>query len=281
MTAMDGGDSPGPDILLIGCGNMGAALATGYLQAVPGASVVAVARDVGRVRSRLPLDTRVVVVGSMEEVGGREPAMTVLAVKPQVLAAMLPLLAARPLARSLIVSIAAGTSIATLRQHLPEARLVRAMPNTPAMVGAGFTALWGDPTVSPEDRQRCNSLFGAVGTAHWLRSEDEIAAVTAISGSGPAYFFAIIEALVEAGMSLGLSMDLADRMARATMAGAASMLHDPSAVPAALKTAVRSPNGTTDAALRVFEEGHVLEQLVGHAVRAAYEKAIALGSLPS
>jgi pyrroline-5-carboxylate reductase len=269
-------DMRNPDILLIGCGNMGAALSAGSIAAAPGTRIVAIDPDVERARSLLPKGESVSVHASLDELEDDVPGLTILAVKPQMMASILPSLAPRAAARGLVVSIAAGVDVATLGAQLPEARIVRAMPNTPALVGAGFTALWGAAAVGEKDRRRCAALFDAVGVTHWLKTEAEIDAVTAVSGSGPAYFFAIIEALVNAGTSLGLPAPLADEMARHTMAGAAAMLRDPAARPADLKAAVRSPKGTTDAALRIFEEGDALGRLIGHAVSAAHARAVAL-----
>jgi pyrroline-5-carboxylate reductase len=265
-----------PDVIMIGCGNMGAALLAGYLRTNPTGRVIAVDPDTERARSLLSAHAPIAVLGSVQELGDARPGMTILAVKPQMLPTVLPSLAGPLAADGLILSIAAGVSSAFLRQHLASARIVRAMPNTPALVGAGFTALWGDETVQAEDRSRCEGLFGAVGQACWLSAEEEIDAVTAVSGSGPAYFFAIAEAMTKAGTSLGLPGFLVDRMVQATMEGAAAMLRDPAAMPSALKAAVRSPNGTTDAALRIFEDRDALDGLIAQAIQAAYVRAIAL-----
>ena len=150
-----------PDIAMVGCGNMGAALAAGYLTAVPHGRLLAIDPDVPRSRTLLPAGASVRIEASIEALDAVVPGMVVLAVKPQMMAGILPALARLPGSKGLVVSIAAGIGVATLRAHLPEARIVRAMPNTPALVGEGFTALFGEPSVGADDRARCGILFDA------------------------------------------------------------------------------------------------------------------------
>lgn len=266
-------DGLSPDVLIIGCGSMGGALATRYHAWVPNGRLHLVDRNVGRVRATLPLGPRVRVVASIAELGQIRPDMTVLATKPKGIGAVLPLLASLPAANGLVVSIAAGISAASIQDALPAARIVRAMPNTPASVGAGVTGLWAGRGVTEQDRLCCEALFGAVGLVRWVGREEDIDAVTALSGSGPAYLFAVTEALAQAGADAGLGVALADELARATVIGAAAMLERSSSGPATLKAAVRSPEGTTDAALRVFEDGNALSRLFGSAVAAAHVRA--------
>ncbi len=263
------------DLLLLGCGNMGAALAAGLLARTPEARIVAVDPDPERARALLPRGTAVDVRDRLPE--AVRPALVVVAVKPQALPVALPPLAAAAAGRGLVASIVAGARVEALRCHLPEARIVRTMPNTPALVGAGVTALWAEASVTAEDRQRCDALFGAVGTTHWLPAEAMIDAVTAVSGSGPAYVFAVVEAMARAGAALGLPAPLAGILARATLTGASAMLAVPGADPAGLKAAVRSPAGTTDAALRVFEKGEALQDLIARALQAAHRRSVELG----
>lgn len=262
-----------PDLLLIGCGNMGGALAAGYTRRSPQARLLVVDPDTAKAHAAVPGAT---VVATLAEVGEARPAMTVLAVKPQSMAAMLPMLAPLPAASGLVVSIAAGTSTGSIRAVLPGARVVRAMPNTPAAVGRGATGLWGGAEVTAGDRALCEALFAAVGLASWVSDEAAIDAVTALSGSGPAYVFAVCEAMAQAGAALGLPPDTAAGLARATLIGAAAMLEHDATDPAQLKANVRSPQGTTDAALKVFEAGGALHGLFGRAIRAAFDRAVAL-----
>ena len=264
-----------PDILFIGCGNMGGALAAGYRARQPAGRLLVVDPNIEGVRAKLP-GGDVTIVPTIEQAGAVRPGMVVLAVKPQAMAEVLPQVAALPAADGLVVSIAAGTSATYIAGMLPRARIVRAMPNTPALVGAGITGLWASPTVTDADRERCEALFGAVGQARWVAQEPAIDAITAVSGSGPAYFFAFVEALGLAGAQAGLEPGLANELARATLIGAAAMLAGTTDAPGALKAAVRSPQGTTDAALRVFESGEALQRLVGQAVAAADRRARAL-----
>lgn len=269
-------DGPFPDVIIIGCGNMGGALAAGYHARVPNGRLLVVDRNVDRVRAALPTDQRTEIVATIAGSGQVRPGMTVLATKPQAMAAALPLLALLPAAQGLVVSVAAGISAAAIRGALPAARIVRAMPNTPASVGAGATGLWGSEGVTQQDRLRCEALFGVVGLARWVEREDDIDAVTALSGSGPAYLFAVVEALAQAGAEAGLEAVLANELARATVTGAAAMLERSSSGPTTLKAAVRSLGGTTDAALRVFEDGNALALLFGRAVAAAHARATEL-----
>ena len=267
-----------PDLLLLGCGNMGAALAAGFLARSPDARILAIDPDPDRARALLPASPGVAVKADLTAAAEIRPGLTVVAVKPQALLATLPPLAALAAARGLVVSVVAGATVAALRRNLPEARIVRTMPNTPALVGAGVTALWADAAVTDEDRRRCDALFGAVGATHWLDVEAALDAVTAVSGSGPAYVFAVVEALACAGTALGLPTGLAEALARATLAGASAMLAVPGSDPAKLKAAVRSPAGTTDAALRVLEEDDALGDLMARAVRAAHRRAAELAA---
>lgn len=264
---MDGG------IVLIGCGNMGAALASGYCRRVMGGRLLVVEPDRAKARAILPDDGRVSIVSDIAEIGDVEPSLVLLAVKPQAMQAVLPALALLPASHGLVVSIAAGTSAATIQAVLPTARVVRAMPNMPALVGRGMTGLWPSRDVTDEDREHCEAIFAAVGQSHWLDHEADIDAVTALSGSGPAYVFAFVEAMAQAGIGLGLPAGLCQSLARGTLAGAAAMLETPGAEPGTLKAAVRSPNGTTDAALHVFERDDALVSLVQAAIDKAHARA--------
>ena len=262
-----------PDILLLGCGNMGGALASGFLRGSPDARLLVVEPDSAKAWAMLPAEARVKVVAEVAGVADAQPGMTVLAVKPQSMAEVLSQLAPLPAAEGLVVSIAAGVATGTIRAALPRARVVRAMPNTPASVGEGATGLWGGPEVTEADRRRVDALFGAVGMARWVAAEGAVDAVTALSGSGPAYVFAVCEAMARAGAALGLAPDAAAELARATVIGAAAMLKRDATDPAALKQAVRSPGGTTDAALKVFEHDDALAGLFDRAIRAAFDRA--------
>ena len=199
----------------------------------------------------------------------------VLAVKPQTFAADAAATLA-PLAGpdTLVISIMAGTTLAALRAALPHAgAIVRAMPNMAAAVGRGATALAGETGLSPERRAITQTLLGAVGHAEWL-DEDMMDAVTAVSGSGPAYVFLLAECLAEAGVAAGLHPDVAARLARATVEGAgALMASQPELTPAQLRGAVTSPGGTTAAALAVLRHPGGMQPLLTAAVAAARKRA--------
>lgn len=262
-----------PDVVIIGCGNMGCALAAGYHARVPEGRLLVVDRNVDRVRATLPPGERVRVVATIAEIGQVRPGMTVLATKPQVKAAILPLLAPLPAARGLVVSIAAGVGAASTWGALPAARIVRAMPNTPASVGAGATGLWSSGGVSEEGpaalrspvRRRGPGALGVAGGGHRCRH-----------GLVRQWACLSVRRRGSAGAGrakAGLEAPLTDELARATVIGTAAMLERSSSGPATLKAAVRSPGGTTDAALRVFEDGNALALLFGRAVAAAHARA--------
>lgn len=198
----------------------------------------------------------------------------VVAVKPQSAAEALPRFAGLA-ARTLVISIMAGKSIAAIGRALGGAgRIVRAMPNLPAAAGAGATALCGGRALADEDRHRAERLMAAAGAAIWVDSEDAIDWATAVSGSGPAYFFLLAEALAEAGARLGLGPDAAMGLARATLVGAGRLAErDPRGL-ADLRRAVTSPGGTTEAALKVLDgDARHVRTLMIEAVAAAARRA--------
>ena len=205
------------------------------------------------------------------------PDVLVLAVKPQALAAAAPSLQTLVGRSTLVISIIAGKTIAELSARLPLARaFVRVMPNTPAAVGRGASAGAANAAVSETQRGWTERLMRAVGLFEWVDDEGLIDAVTALSGSGPAYAFALVEAMAKAGEAVGLPADLAMRLARATVEGAGELMHQEAATPAGvLRQNVTSPGGTTAAALGVLQGE--LDTLVTRAVTAARDRARELG----
>lgn len=203
----------------------------------------------------------------------------VVALKPQVLKTEAVRLRAIADRGGLMLSIAAGTSLAQLRQAWGRsAQIVRAMPNTPGAIGRGITALYAPRNVGTAEKRLAQSLLAGLGEIVWVGSEDEIDTVTAVSGSGPAYVFLLAEALAAAGERLGLPPAIAAKLARATVAGSGALL-DADARPAAqLRRDVTSPGGTTEAALKVLMAPDGLEALLIRAVAAARERAVALRS---
>ncbi|MGI4879926.1 MAG: pyrroline-5-carboxylate reductase family protein, partial [Janthinobacterium lividum] len=175
---------------------------------------------------------------------------------------------------TLIVSVMAGITIAALRRRWPDARLARAMPNTPASLGRGVTGLFLE-AADVDDRARLDALFAAAGATVWLDHESDFDALTAVSGSGPGYVFAFIEALAAAGEAAGLSTEVAANLARATVTGAAALADADDRSPAELRTAVTSPNGTTAAGLAVLTP--VLGGLMRDTVAAAQLRSRELG----
>ncbi len=202
------------------------------------------------------------------------PDVVMLAVKPQAMAQVAP--DYRRFAGSAVfLSIAAGRTIASLETLLgTDAAIVRAMPNTPAAVRRGATGLFANRNVSANQRQTCDQLVAAVGHAVWVERESLLDAVTAVSGSGPAYVFLLVEALAAAGENLGLPPELAATLARATVTGSGELLQQSPLPAAALRENVTSPNGTTYAALQVLmKEGDGLTGLMLRATEAAARRA--------
>ncbi len=241
---------------LIGAGNMGGAL-LGRWRAAGFAPVVA--------------DPRLALYLPAAGV----PDIVVLAVKPQVWQAASAVLGERIGAGTLVVSVMAGVTLAALAARFPGATVARAMPNTPAARGCGITGLFA-PGATDGERDRLAALFAAAGATVWLDAEADFDALTAVSGSGPAYVFAFIEALAAAGAAAGLSPGLALQLATATVAGA-SALADDGTPPADLRAAVTSPNGTTAAGLAVLLPA--LGPLLRETVAAAAARSRELGKL--
>jgi pyrroline-5-carboxylate reductase len=206
--------------------------------------------------------------------GVRPPEVVVLAVKPQTLPAAAAGIAPLVGPDTLLVSILAGKTIADLRARLPGARaIVRAMPNLPASVGRGATGAAASPEVSDAQRAAAQALLAAVGTVEWLDGEHLVDAVTAVSGSGPAYVFHLVECLAEAGAAAGLPPDLAARLSRAMVVGAGELLAQSELSAAELRQNVTSPGGTTAAALAVLTREPGLAALMREAVAAAKRRA--------
>jgi pyrroline-5-carboxylate reductase len=263
-------------IAFIGGGNMASALIGGLLADGLTPDRLIVADPVADTRDALIESLGITAVADNDE-AAEAAGTVVLAVKPQVLRSvtesLAPVLKAR---RPLVLSIAAGIRCASLRHWIgADLPLVRAMPNTPALVQSGATALYATPTVSEAQREQAESLLRAVGLTCWVDDEAQIDAVTALSGSGPAYHFRIMEAMEHAAIELGLPADTARLLTLQTALGAARMALESNAPPEVLRHRVTSPGGTTEAALRVFEDGG-LETLVARAMQAARDRSVAL-----
>ena len=204
----------------------------------------------------------------------RKPSVCVVAIKPQVLKGEAQALASFAQSGALMISIAAGTSVAALTAAWGKrARIIRAMPNTPGAIGHGITGLYAAKGVTASDKKRAVSLLSALGQTEWVAKEALIDSVTAVSGSGPAYLFLMVEVLTEAGVAEGLPRAQAQIFARATVAGAGALLAADKSPASALREAVTSPGGTTAAALAVLMADDGLAQLMKRAVKAARKRA--------
>ena len=268
---MSGLDAVGP-IVLVGAGNMGAALLEGWLRAgLDGANVTVVDPGLSDERAAEWRGQGVRVEAAAVS-APQAPDLLFLAVKPQIMDAVLG--EVRPLvgAGTVVASVAAGVTLVRLREGLGEtARCVRVMPNTPAQVGRGASVCCATPDVDESRRTALSTLLQTVGTVEWIADEALMDAVTAVSGSGPAYVFRMTEALAEAGTKAGLPADLAARLALATVGGAGELMHRSDEPPASLRRSVTSPGGTTEAALAVLEAE--LPDLMARAVDAAARRS--------
>ena len=252
-------------LVLLGCGKMGSAMLAGWLdQGLEPTSVW--------VQDPVPSDwlkgTGALLNAKLPE----SPAIVLIAVKPQMMADALPDLAALGGGDTLFVSVAAGTSLATYADILgADTPVVRAMPNTPAAIGQGITAIIGSGEVSEEQLSLAEGLLSAVGQTVRLTTESQMDAVTGLSGSGPAYVFHLIECMAAAGQNQGLPPDLAMELAKATVAGAGALAAKGEETPERLRMNVTSPNGTTQAGLEVLMDQ--LPTLMRATVRAATERS--------
>lgn len=255
-------------MVILGCGKMGSAMLEGWLDQglMPSAITVSdpapsdwlQAQDV-RLNTPFP----------------SAPAVLLIAVKPQMMGEALPAVARLGDQETLVISVAAGTTIERLGQVFgPKTPIIRAMPNTPAAIGRGITALIGNPASSEDDMRLAEVLLRAVGQTVRLENETQMDAVTGVSGSGPAYVFHLIEALAAAGQTQGLPPELAMQLAKATVAGAGALAESADQSPAELRRNVTSPAGTTQAALEVLmDNNNGFPPLLTRAVAAAAQRS--------
>ncbi|MBT4710993.1 MAG: pyrroline-5-carboxylate reductase [Alphaproteobacteria bacterium] len=256
-------------LLLVGCGKMGRALAQGWLDTgLDPENLAAVEPHVGT--AQLARDMGINTVSDPTELADDfMPDWVVLAVKPQVLAEVAPKFAGYA-EISTYLSVVAGKPVAALRGLVGDrAAIVRAMPNTPAAIRRGMSVAFAGSGVKPDAKVACTALLGAVGEVAWIEDEASMDAVTAVSGSGPAYVFLLIEALADAAVAAGLAKDLALTLAHNTVAGAGELALTSEDTAATLRRDVTSPGGTTEAALRVLMADGGLPDLMKSAVAAA------------
>ena len=255
------------NICFIGGGNMAQALIGGLISRGLPPTRITVSDPVEKVR--LLLEEKDVHVTDDNIAAIRDADIVLFAVKPQVLASVL-----KPLKGlfdgKLVMSIVAGAEIATIANLLDTDRIVRVMPNTPALVQTGAHGLYATDAVDAKDREIASQVLAATGLTLWVNSEAQIDAVTAVSGSGPAYFFYMMESMIRAGKNLGLDEKVATALTLQTALGAAQMAITSANTPAELRKNVTSPNGTTQAALEVFDRAQISQNI--QAALAAAQK---------
>lgn len=263
-------------LLLVGAGKMGGAMLSGWVEGGIDPSAIIVCDP-------KPSEE---MAGLLSEKGIRHvtavpadltPAAVLVAVKPQMMADVLDPLKPVVGQETLVLSIAAGKTVATFEGAFGAVPIVRAMPNTPAQVGRGMTVLFANGAVSADQKRLVEELLCGIGTVAWIDDEGQMDAVTAVSGSGPAYVFLLAECLAEAGRKAGLPSDLADVLARQTVAGAGELLYRSELDAGILRKNVTSPGGTTAAALSVLMDDKGLQPLLDAAVRAAADRSRELG----
>ena len=259
-------------IVLVGAGNMGGAMLSGWLKSgIPGSSILVLDPNVSG-----PMAAKIAEAGARSATtppAGVTADVIFIAVKPQVMDVVLPPLKSLIGPNTVVVSIAAGKTLAFLEQHLGEGAFVRAMPNTPAMVGRGVTGAFANASVTEKMKADVHGLLKVSGPVEWVETESDIDAVTALSGSGPAYVFYLVECMAEAGRKAGLKADLAMRLARETVSGAGELLHQSPDDASQLRKNVTSPGGTTAAALSVLMADNGMQPLFDAAVEAARKRA--------
>jgi pyrroline-5-carboxylate reductase len=259
-------------IVLIGAGNMGGAMLAGWLKSgIPGSSLVVIDPGPSPAMAKLIADN-----GARHETGapeGLKAGVIFIAVKPQLMDVVLPPLKGIVGPETVVVSVAAGKTLANLSAHLGDGAMVRAMPNTPAMIGRGVTGAYANGKVTETQRDFVHSLLKVSGPVEWVGTEADIDAVTALSGSGPAYVFFLVECMAEAGRKAGLPADLAMRLARETVSGAGELLHQSPDDASRLRQNVTSPGGTTAAALAVLMADDGMQPLFDKAIAAARQRA--------
>lgn len=250
------------NILLVGCGKMGGAMLTRW-------------RDLSLFREICIVDPETGVKSAADIPPDFRPNVVVFAVKPQTLPDIISGYQKYMATGTLFLSIAAGKSIAFFEQHLgADAKVVRAMPNTPAAIGRGITVACANKNVSIDQKMNAEDMLSAVGEVLWVNDEKLINPVTALSGSGPAYVFLLIETLEKAGISIGLDPKMAEKLARATVIGSGALAEAAGAMHASkLRENVTSPGGTTEAALKILMRQPGMQDLFNKALADATKRA--------
>jgi pyrroline-5-carboxylate reductase len=262
-------------LVLVGCGKMGGALLHGWLRRGLAATAAFVVEPDAGIRARIRAQHGVHALAAAEALpADLQPRALVFAVKPQAMTGVLPAYRTLVAGGGVVLSIAAGTVIARFAAAFdPRTPIVRAMPNTPAAIGQGVTALCANEHVTPAQRQLCSALLAAVGAVHWIDDEEQMHAITAMSGGGPAYVFLLIETLARAGSAAGLPQDLAWALARATVAGSGALAASSEEPVEVLRQNVTSPGGTTQAALAVLMAADGIQPLFDRAIAAGAQRS--------
>jgi len=258
--------------LLVGAGKMGGAMLSGWMAEGIDPSTITVCDP--RLSEEMDALLKKHTIRHVRSVPGDLSAgMVLIAIKPQMMDEVLPGLTSAVAPDTLVLSVAAGTPVSKFRAVFGEVPVCRCMPNTPAMVKRGITAVYPTDKVSEGQKADVTRLLSAVGKVVWLENEDQIDLVTGVSGSGPAYVFYLAEALSEAGRQAGLPAELAEELAVATVCGAGELMHRSGEHPSILRKNVTSPNGTTAAALEVLMAADGIQPVMTEAVAAAVRRA--------
>lgn len=253
-------------VLLVGCGAMGGALRKGWQQQT--------GIDVTVIDPHFALEDFAAFDSLQAVPQDYRPDIVLFAIKPQIAVQALADYARFYRSDVVFVSIMAGISIAAMKQQLGQnAIVIRTMPNLPVLVGKGMTGLCCLDSLDVIKKQQITNLFSSVGTTVWVEDEDHLNIVTAISGSGPAYFFRLVEAMAESGQALGLPKEISEQLAQQTLIGAGSMIEEMKESAGNLRAKVTSPGGTTAAALDVFDQDGGIDNLVLKAATAAFQRA--------
>lgn len=259
-------------ILLVGAGNMGGAMMGGWLsKGLSPRQICVLDPAPNPVVAKIIADNNICHEKNANELIA--PDLLLVALKPQVMADTLPSLKHLAGENTVAISVAAGKTLSFMCEHLGDGAMVRAMPNTPALVQRGITVACANPAVSDLQKRQTTALLGATGSVEWIEDEALMDAVTAVSGSGPAYAFHLVEALGDAAIEAGLPEELGRKLALETIAGAGELMMRSDQTPSALRKNVTSPNGTTQAALEVLMGEDGFPQLLIRAVSAAKKRS--------
>ncbi len=268
-----------PTIAFIGAGNMARSIIGGLLNhGWPAEHLIATANS-EETRSDVSA-TFSIVIEADNRLAACKADIIILCVKPQIMATVLTDLAPAIKPDTLVISVAAGIPMARLQDWCGEhLAIVRAMPNTPVLLGCGATGMFANADVSPQQKSLAEDIFSAAGIVRWVGEERQIDAVTALSGSGPAYYFLLMELMEKEAIRLGLDNQTAHQLTLQTALGAATMAMGSEADVAELRRRITSPNGTTEQAIRTFQE-QGLPELVAKAMEAAFNRSIELAAGP-